>query len=89
MIRQIILLVKNENPLMTLKKQFEQVYSISLGELIENQHEFDGFLNCSEQGHINTPANPFDGLKLNSNQWSFDVFGLLKILSLKDCQFVL
>ena len=56
-----------------LKKQLEQVYSISLGELIENQHEFDGFLNCSEQGHINTPGNPFDGLKLNSNQWSFDV----------------
>ena len=56
-----------------LKKQHEQVYPINLGELTENQYEFDGFLNCSEQGHINTPGNPFDGLKLNSNQWSFDV----------------
>ena len=56
-----------------LKKQHEQVYPINLGELTENQHEFDGFLNCSEQGHINTPGNPFDGLKLNSSQWSFDV----------------
>ena len=26
-----------------------------------------------QEGHINTPGNPFDGLKLNSNQWSFDV----------------
>ena len=64
---------KLEKLIKDLKKQHEQVYSIKLGELIENQHEFDGFLNCSEQGHINTPGNPFDGLKLNSNQWSFDV----------------
>ena len=65
--------IKLEKLIEDLKKQNEQVYSIKLGELIENQHEFDGFLNCSEQGHINTPGNPFDGLKLNSNQWSFDV----------------
>ncbi len=65
--------IKLEKLIEDLKKQLEQVYSISLGELIENQDEFDGFLNCSEQGHINTPGNPFDGLKLNSNQWSFDV----------------
>ena len=65
--------IKLEKLIEDLKKQNEQVYSIKLGELIENQHEFDGFLNCSEQGHINTPGNPFDGLKLNSKQWSFDV----------------
>ena len=65
--------IKLEKLIEDLKKQNEQVYSIKLDELIENQHEFDGFLNCSEQGHINTPGNPFDGLKLNSNQWSFDV----------------
>ena len=65
--------IKLEKLIEDLKKQHEEVYSINLGELIENQHEFDGFLNCSEQGHINTPGNPFDGLKLNSNQWSFDV----------------
>ena len=65
--------IKLEKLIDDLKKQNKQVYSIKLGELIENQHEFDGFLNCSEQGHINTPGNPFDGLKLNSNQWSFDV----------------
>ena len=65
--------IKLEKLIEDLKKQNEQVYSIKLGELIENQHEFDGFLNCSEQGHINTPGNPFEGLKLNSNQWSFDV----------------
>ena len=65
--------IKLEKLIEDLKKQNEQVYSIKLGELIENQNEFDGFLNCSEQGHMNTPGNPFDGLKLNSNQWSFDV----------------
>ncbi len=65
--------IKLEKLIEDLKKQNEQVYSIKLDELIENQHEFDGFLNCSEHGHINTPGNPFDGLKLNSNQWSFDV----------------
>ena len=65
--------IKLEKLIEDLKKQNEQVYSIKLGELIENQDEFDGFLNCSEQGHINTPGNPFDGLKLNSNQLSFDV----------------
>ena len=65
--------IKLEKLIEDLKKQHEQVYPINLGELTENQHEFDGFLNCSEQGHINTPGNPFDGLKLNSNQWSFDV----------------
>ncbi len=65
--------IKLEKLIDDLKKQNKQVYSIKLGELIENQHEFDGFLNCSERGHINTPGNPFDGLKLNSNQWSFDV----------------
>ena len=65
--------IKLEKLIEDLKKQNEQVSSIKLDELIENQHEFDGFLNCSEQGHINTPGNPFDGLKLNSNQWSFDV----------------
>ena len=65
--------IKLEKLIEDLKKQHEQVYSINLGELTENQYEFDGFLNCSEQGHINTPGNPFDGLKLNSNQWSFDV----------------
>ena len=65
--------IKLEKLIEDLKKHHEQIYSINLGELIENQHEFDGFLNCSEQGHINTPGNPFDGLKLNSNQWSFDV----------------
>ena len=64
--------IKLEKLIEDLKKQLEQVYSISLGELIENQHEFDGFLNCSEQGHINTPGNPFEGLRLNNNQWSFD-----------------
>ena len=64
--------IKLEKLIKDLKKQNKQVYSIKLGELIENQHEFDGFLNCSEQGHINTPGNPFDGLKLNSNQWAFD-----------------
>ena len=65
--------IKLEKLIEDLKKQNKQVYSIKLGELIENQHEFDGFLNCSEQGHVNAPGNPFDGLKLNSNQWSFDV----------------
>ena len=65
--------IKLEKLIKNLKKHYEQVYPINLGELTENQHEFDGFLNCSEQGHINTPGNPFDGLKLNSNQWSFDV----------------
>ena len=46
--------IKLEKLIEDLKKQHEQVYSINLGELIENQYEFDG-------------------LKLNSNQWSFDV----------------
>ncbi len=64
--------IKLERLIKDLKKQHEQIYSINLGELIENQHEFDGFLNCSEQGHVNTPGNPFEGLKLSSNQWSFD-----------------
>ena len=76
-VKELYIIEKDHNKLKKLiedlKKQHEQVYSIKLGELIENQHEFDGFLNCSEQGHINTPGNPFDGLKLNSNQWSFDV----------------
>ena len=63
---------KLEKLIKDLKKQHEKVYSIKLGELIENQSQFDGFLNCSEQGHINTPGNPFEGLRLNSNQWSFD-----------------
>ena len=65
--------IKLEKLIKNLKKKHEQVYSIKLGDLVKNQYEFDGFLNCSEQGHINTPGNPFDGLKLNSNQWSFDV----------------
>ncbi len=65
--------IKLEKLIKNLKKKHEQVYSIKLSDLIENQCEFEGFLNCSEQGHINTPGNPFDGLKLNSNQWSFDV----------------
>ena len=65
--------IKLEKLIKDLKKQLEQVYSIKLGKLIEIQSEFDGFLNCSEQGHINTPGNPFDGLRLNNNQWSFDV----------------
>ena len=76
-VKELYIIEKDQSKLKKLikdlKKQHEQVYSIKLGELIENQHEFDGFLNCSEQGHINTPGNPFDGLKLNSNQWSFDV----------------
>ena len=65
--------IKLEKLIKDLKKQYEQVYSIMLGELIENQREFDGFLNCSEQGHVNTPGNSFDGLRLNNNQWCFDV----------------
>jgi len=76
-VKELYIIEKDHNKLKKLiedlKKQHKQVYPINLGELIENQHEFDGFLNCSEQGHINTPGNPFDGLKLNSNQWSFDV----------------
>ena len=75
-IKELYIIEKDQSKLKKLikdlKKQHEQVYSIKLGELIENQHEFDGFLNCSEQGHINTPGNPFEGLRLNSNQWSFD-----------------
>ena len=65
--------IKLEKLIKDLKKQYEQVYSIMLGELIENQREFDGFLNCSEQGHVKTPGNSFDGLRLNNNQWCFDV----------------
>ena len=65
--------IKLEKLIKNIRKHHDQVYSIKLGDLIENQCEFDGFLNCSEQGHVNTPGNPFDGLKLNSNQWSFDV----------------
>ena len=65
--------IKLEKLIKDLKKQYEQVYSIMLGDLIENQREFDGFLNCSEQGHVNTPGNSFDGLRLNNNQWCFDV----------------
>ena len=65
--------IKLEKLIKDLKKHHEHVYSIKLGELIEIQREFDGFLNCSEQGHVNTPGNPFDGLRLNNNQWSFDV----------------
>ncbi len=65
--------IKLEKLIKDLKKQLEQVYSIKLGKLIEIQSEFDGFLNCSEQGHVNSPGNPFDGLRLNNNQWSFDV----------------
>ena len=65
--------IKLEKLIKNLKKKHEQVYSIKLGDLIKNQYEFDGFLNCSEEGHVNAPGNPFDGLKLNSNQWSFDV----------------
>ena len=76
-VKELYIIEKDHNKLKKLikdlKKKHEQVYPINLGELTENQHEFDGFLNCSEQGHINTPGNPFDGLKLNSNQWSFDV----------------
>ena len=76
-VKELYIIEKDHNKLKKLiedlKKQHEQVYPINLDELTENQHEFDGFLNCSEQGHINTPGNPFDGLKLNSNQWSFDV----------------
>ncbi len=76
-VKELYIIEKDHNKLKKLiedlKKQHEQVYPINLGELTENQYEFDGFLNCSEQGHINTPGNPFDGLKLNSNQWSFDV----------------
>ncbi len=76
-VKELYIIEKDHNKLKNLiedlKKKHEQVYPINLGELTENQHEFDGFLNCSEQGHINTPGNPFDGLKLNSNQWSFDV----------------
>ena len=64
--------IKLEKLIKDLKKQLEQVYSIELTELIENQLDFDGFLNCSEQGHVNTPGNSFDGLKLNNNQWCFD-----------------
>ena len=75
-VKELYIIEKDHNKLKKLiedlKKQHEQVYPINLGELTENQHEFDGFLNCSEQGHINTPGNPFDGLELNSNQWSFD-----------------
>ena len=65
--------IKLEKLIKDLKKQYEQVYSIMLGDLIENQREFDGFLNCSEQGHVKTPGNSFDGLRLNNNQWCFDV----------------
>ena len=65
--------IKLEKLIKDLRKHHEHVYSIKLGELIEIQREFDGFLNCSEQGHVNTPGNPFDGLRLNSDQWSFDV----------------
>ncbi len=76
-VKKLYIIEKDHNKLKKLiedlKKQHEQVYSIKLGELIENQHDFDGFLNCSEQGHVNTPGNPFDGLNLNNNQWSFDV----------------
>ena len=75
-VKELYIIEKDQSKLKKLikdlKKQHEQVYSIKLGDLIENQHEFDGFLNCSEQGHINTPGNPFEGLRLNSNQWSFD-----------------
>ncbi len=65
--------IKLEKLIKDLKKQYEQVYSIMLDDLIENQREFDGFLNCSEQGHVKTPGNSFDGLRLNNNQWCFDV----------------
>ena len=75
-VKELYIIEKDHNKLKKLiedlKKQHEQVYPINFGELIENQHEFDGFLNCSEQGHINTPGNPFEGLRLNNNQWSFD-----------------
>ena len=75
-VKELYIIEKDQSKLKklikNLKKQHEQVYSIKLDELIENQHEFDGFLNCSEQGHINTPGNPFEGLRLNNNQWSFD-----------------
>ena len=75
-VKELYIIEKDQSKLKILikdlKKQHEQVYSIKLDELIENQHEFDGFLNCSEQGHINTPGNPFEGLRLNSSQWSFD-----------------
>ena len=75
-VKELYIIEKDQSKLKKLikdlKKKHEQVYSIKLGELIENQHEFDGFLNCSEQGHINTPGNPFEGLRLNNNQWSFD-----------------
>ena len=76
-VKELYIIEKDQSKLKKLikdlKKQHEQVYSIKLGDLIENQYEFDGFLNCSEEGHVNAPGNPFDGLKLNSNQWSFDV----------------
>ena len=65
--------IKLKKLIKDLKKQRGKVYSIKLGELIKNQRDFNGFLNCSEQGHVNTPGNPFDGLNLNNNQWSFDV----------------
>ena len=46
--------------------------TINLDEVISKKEEFDGFLNCSEMGHFNTPGNPFSGLELNKNQWAFD-----------------
>jgi len=55
-----------------LKYYHDRVFPINLDEVISKKEEFDGFLNCSEMGHFNTPGNPFFGLKLNKNQWAFD-----------------
>ena len=55
-----------------LKHHHDRVFPINLDEVISKKEEFDGFLNCSEMGHFNTPGNPFSGLELNKNQWAFD-----------------
>ncbi len=55
-----------------LKKENINVRILTLNELILNQNEINGFLNCSEVGHYNNPGNPFEKINIRNDQWIFD-----------------
>ena len=75
-IENLYVIEKNKNKLNSLvndlKKENVNVKTISLSELVVIQNEINGFLNCSELGHYNSPDNPFENITVRKNQWVFD-----------------